>query len=46
MTKYLLSRILRSLVSVVIVVAVIMVMIYSFLDKQSVLATDPVWSKQ
>ena len=46
MTKYLLSRILRSLVSVVIVVAVIMVMIYSFLDKQSIFANDPVFTKQ
>ena len=46
MTKYLISRILRSLVSVVIVVAVIMLLIYSFLDKQSIFATDPVFTKQ
>ena len=46
MTKYLIKRILRSLVSVVIVVAVIMVLIYSCLDKQSIFAADPVFTKQ
>jgi len=46
MTKYLINRILRSLCSVVIVVGVIMTMIYSFLDKQSIFATDPVFTKQ
>ena len=46
MTKYLINRILRSLCSVVIVTGVIMVMIYSFLDKQSIFATDPVFTKQ
>ena len=46
MPKYLINRILRSLVSVVIVVGVIMTMIYSFLDKQSIFATDPVFTKQ
>ncbi len=40
MTKYLISRILRSLISVVIVVAVIMVMIYSLLDKRLIFADD------
>ena len=46
MTKYLINRIIRSLISVVIVVGVIMTMIYSFLDKQSIFATDPVFTKQ
>ncbi len=46
MTKYLINRIIRSLVSVVIVTGVIMTMIYSFLDKQSIFATDPVFTKQ
>ena len=46
MTKYLINRILRSLLSVVIVVGVIMTMIYTFLDKQSIFATDPVFTKQ
>ena len=45
MTKYLISRILRALFSVVLVIAVIMIMIYSFLDKQSIFANDPQFSK-
>ena len=46
MTKYLINRIIRALISVVIVVGVIMLMVYTFLDKQSVFATDPVFTKQ
>ena len=46
MSKYLIKRIIRSLISVMIVVAVIMTMIYSFLDKQSIFAADPVFTKQ
>ena len=46
MTKYLINRILRALCSIVIVVGVIMVMVYTFLDKESIFATDPVYSKQ
>ena len=46
MSKYLINRILRALLSIVIVVGVIMVMVYSFLDKESVFAADPVYSKQ
>ena len=46
MSKYLINRILRALLSVVMVVGVIMVMVYSFLDKESIFATDPVFSKQ
>ena len=46
MTKYLISRILRALISVIIVVGVIMVMVYTFLNKQSIFATDPVFTKQ
>ena len=46
MTKYLLNRILRSLVSVIIVVGVIMLMVYTFLDKNSIFAEDPVFNKQ
>ena len=46
MTKYLLNRVLRSLISVVIVVAIVMVMIYSFLDKTAIFKSDPVFSKQ
>ena len=46
MTKYLIQRIIKSLISVIIVVGVVMVMIYSFLNKQSIFATDPVFTKQ
>lgn len=46
MSKYLINRILRALCSVVLVVGVIMVMVYTFLDKESIFATDPVYSKQ
>ena len=46
MTKYLISRIIRSLFSVVIVVGVIMTMIYSMLDKRAIFAQDPVFTKQ
>ena len=46
MTKYLINRILRALISVIIVVGVIMVMVYTFLDKQSIFASDPVFTKQ
>ena len=46
MTKYLIKRIIRSLISVVIVLGVIMTMIYTFLDKQSIFASDPVFTKQ
>lgn len=46
MTKYLINRILRSVISVIIVVAVVMIMIYSFLDRELVFSADPVISKQ
>ncbi len=46
MTKYLINRILRSMVSICIVVAVVMVMIYSALDRKLVFANDPVYNKQ
>jgi oligopeptide transport system permease protein len=45
MTKYLISRILRSLFSVVLVIAVIMVMIYSFLDREAIFSSDPSYQK-
>lgn len=43
MTKYVFKRLLHGLVSVVIVVAIVMVMIYSLLDRQLVFATDNVY---
>ena len=46
MSKYLVKRILRALLSVVIVVAVIMTMVYVFLDRESIFAGDPTYSKR
>ncbi len=40
MTKYLINRILRGLVSIIIVVGVVMVLIYTCLDKQAIFADD------
>ena len=45
MTKYLISRILRSLVSVAIVLGVVMVMIYSALDRNLIFAQDAQYTK-
>ena len=45
MTKYLINRILRSLVSVTIVVAVVMLMIYSALDRNLIFAQDAQYTK-
>ena len=45
MTKYLISRILRALFSVVLVIAVIMVMIYTFLDREAIFNADPSYQK-
>ena len=45
MTKYLLRRILHALVSVVIVVAIVMILIYSCLDRQLIFAQDSVFTQ-
>ena len=45
MTRYLLSRILRSVFSIIIVVAVVMILIYSCLDKELIFSKDPNFSK-
>ena len=45
MARYLLGRILRAVLSVVIVTAVVMVLIYSCLDRNLIFANDPVFSK-
>ncbi len=42
MTKYILKRFLHGLLSVVVVVAIVMVLIYSMLDRRSALSKDPV----
>ena len=45
MTKYLLKRILRSLFSVIMVVAIVMILIYSCLDRTLIFMQDPLFSK-
>ena len=45
MTKYLLRRVVHGLVSVIIVVAIVMILIYSCLDKQLIFAQDPVYTQ-
>ena len=45
MTKYLIKRILRSACSIVIVVGIVMVMIYSALDRNLIFANDPNYQK-
>ncbi len=46
MTKYLLKRLLHALVSVVIVVAIVMILIYSLMNRQLIFASDPMFTKQ
>ncbi|MDD7740009.1 MAG: ABC transporter permease [Fusicatenibacter sp.] len=46
MTKYLIKRLLHGLVSVVIVVACVMVMIYSLMDRNLIFAQDSNYSHQ
>ena len=46
MGKYLVKRLLQGVVSIIIVVGIVMVMIYSLLDRRMIFAQDPVWSKQ
>lgn len=45
MLKYLLKRLLHGIVSIIIVVAVVMVMIYGLLDPVQVFAKDPMFSR-
>ena len=46
MGKYLLKRILHGIVSVIIVVACVMVMVYTLLDRNLIFAQDPNYSHQ
>ena len=45
MTKYLIKRILHGLISVVIVVGIVMLLIYSALDRQLIFAMDPTYKQ-
>ncbi|MBQ3866474.1 MAG: ABC transporter permease, partial [Clostridia bacterium] len=46
MTKYLLRRLLHGLISVVIVVAVVMLLLYSLTDREKIFGSDPLFSKK
>lgn len=46
MLKYLLKRLLHGLVSIFIVIGIVMVLIYSLLDKNMIFQNDSVYSKQ
>ena len=45
MTKYVLKRLLHGLLSVVIVVAIVMIMIYSLMNRDLIFAADPLFTK-
>lgn len=44
MTKYILKRLLHGVFSIIIVVAIVMVMVYSMLDRIRVFAADPMYT--
>lgn len=46
MAKYLIGRILKGILSVIIVTGIVMVLIYSCLDRNLIFANDPVYSRQ
>ena len=46
MTKYLISRILRGIGSVIIVVGIVMILVYSCMDRDLIFAKDPLFTKQ
>lgn len=46
MTKYLLKRLLHGLLSVIAVVAIVMILIYSLLDKQQIFTADATYAKK
>ena len=46
MGKYLLKRILHGVVSIIIVVAIVMVLIYSLLDRELIFTADNTYTRQ
>lgn len=46
MTKYLIKRILRSLLSVFLVVVIVMLLIYSLMDRSLIFSKDPLFTKR
>ena len=45
MAKYLVKRIIRGIISVIIVVGIVMLLIYSLMDRDLVLAADPNYTR-
>ena len=45
MAKYILKRFLHGLISIVIVVAIVMMLIYSLLDRTTIFSEDEVYRK-
>ena len=46
MTKYLFSRVVRGIISIILVVLIVMLLIYTLMDRQQIFATDGDWQKQ
>ena len=46
MIKYLFKRLLHGLVSLVAVVMIVMILVYSLMDRTLIFSTDPLYSKQ
>ena len=46
MVKYLFKRLLHGLLSVIAVVVIVMVMVYSLMDRTLIFASDSLYSKQ
>ena len=45
MTKYLLKRLLHGVLSIIAVVAIVMILVYSLMDREIIFASDPTFSK-
>ncbi len=46
MTKYLLKRLLHGLLSVIAVVTIVMVLVFTFMDRELVFSSDPLFTKR
>ena len=45
MFKYIMSRIIRSIFSIIVVMGVVMVLIFSLMNRKAIFQTDPNYSK-
>ena len=46
MTKYLLNRLIRGLLSVILVVAIVMLLVYSLIDRENIFVSDGTFTKR